>query len=70
MDNTHNRGMALPQSKLTDDDIRKIRELVALRAKLLKEARDITNKKLAESYGVHYRTIDRIASGETWGHIK
>ena len=70
MANTHNRGTDLPQSKLTDADIRKIRELIALRSRLLKEAREITNKKLAESYGVHYRTIDRIATGETWSHVK
>ena len=64
------RGMDLPQSRLTDDDVRNIRSLIEHRADLLNQAKQLTNKKIAEKYGVHYRTIDRISTGETWGHVE
>ena len=64
------RGMDLPQSRLTDDDVRNIRALIEHRADLLNQAKQLTNKKIAEKYGVHFRTIDRISTGETWGHVE
>ena len=64
------RGMDLPQSRLTDDDVRNIRSLIEHRADLLNQAKQLTNKKIAEKYGVHFRTIDRISTGETWGHVE
>ena len=64
------RGMDLPQSRLTDDDVRNIRSLIEHRADLLNQAKQLTNKKIAEMYGVHFRTIDRISTGETWGHVE
>ena len=64
------RGMDLPQSRLTDDDVRNIRSLIKHRADLLNQAKQLTNKKIAEKYGVHFRTIDRISTGETWGHVE
>jgi len=64
------RGEELPQSRLTDDDVRTIRELIDQRSELLRQARELSNRKIAEKFGVHFRTIDRIATGETWGHVE
>jgi len=64
------RGMDLPQAKLTNDDVLMIRELVGYRDELKKKAADLTNKKLAEKFGVHNRTIDRITAGGAWSHVQ
>jgi len=64
------RGEDLPQSRLTDDDVRAIRQLISERSELLRQARELSNRKIAEKFGVHFRTIDRIATGETWGHVE
>lgn len=63
------RGSQLPHSKLTEDDVIAIRALVDYRSKLLKEAKTLTNAKIAEKFDVSDVTIERIASGERWGHI-
>lgn len=63
------RGMDLPHSKLTDDDVRLIRALIEERESHKKAAAQLTNKKIAEKFGVHFRTIDRISAGENWTHV-
>jgi ribosome-binding protein aMBF1 (putative translation factor) len=63
------RGSELPWSKLTDDDVRLIRELVAERDYHRRQAAALTNEKIADKFGVHVRTIDRVTSGENWGHV-
>jgi len=55
--------------KLTEDDVRLIRELVKERQALRDRAKLLNNDRLAEKFGVHFRTIERINSGELWGHI-
>lgn len=52
------RGARLPQAKLSEADAIAIRRNV----------RGLTARQLAEQYGVHYRTIEKIRSGETWAH--
>ena len=64
------RGMDLPQSKLTDDDVLMIRELVNIRDDLKLQASQLTNKCIAEKFGVHHRTIDRITAGGAWSHVQ
>jgi len=63
------RGEDLPQAKLTNDDVLLIREVVEYRNKLKEELSQMTNKKLAEKFDVHYRTIDRVTAGENWCHV-
>ncbi len=63
------RGIDLPQSKLNESDVIMIRELVAYRDELKSEISTLTNKKLAEKFGVHFRTIDAITAGITWTHV-
>ena len=63
------RGQDLPQSKLTDDDVKMIRQLIEHREELKRQASELTAAKIAQKFGVHYRTIDRISTGEGWGHV-
>jgi len=53
------RGIELPQSKLDENDVRLIRELKG----------QLTAKSLAEKFDVHYRTIEKVLSYETWVHV-
>ncbi len=46
--------------KLTEDNVRAIR--------LNRTGR--TAKQLAEQYGVHYRTIEKVRAYETWGTLR
>jgi FixJ family two-component response regulator len=63
------RGSELPHAKLTEDDIRLIRSFMAEREQMKAMLRGMTNQAIAEKFDVHRRTIDRITSGETWGHV-
>ena len=63
------RGSELPWSRLTESDVRLIRELIADREATKAQLRELTNAKIAEKFGVHVRTIDRVANGENWGHV-
>ncbi len=64
------RGEDLPHAKLTEDDIREIRAMHHYKMEQI----EILNKKysakaIAQKYGVHYRTIEKILSYETWRHV-
>lgn len=63
------RGEQLPQSKLTDEDVKIIRELVEYRDKIKKELSVLTNSAIAEKFDVSQRTIDRITAGHGWTHV-
>lgn len=63
------RGEDLPQSKLSESDVRAIREIVEYREKLKSELKSLTNESLADKFEVHIRTIDKVTAGYTWGHV-
>jgi hypothetical protein len=63
------RGSQLPWAKLTEDDVALIRAMVDEREATKARLRDVTNAKIAEKFGVHVRTIDRVTTGEGWGHV-
>lgn len=63
------RGEELPQAKLNQKKVAEIRELVEIRQAMKKRASELSNANLAKKYGVHVRTIDRVTTGETWGHV-
>ena len=56
-------------SKLTEQDVLDIREIVEQRETLRQKLKTMTNKALSEKYGVHERTIDKVTNFYTWGHI-
>lgn len=64
---TQKRGSQLPHAKLDEDDVRLVRELVDERERHKAIAAALTNRKIAEKFGVHVRTIDRITAGNGWG---
>lgn len=64
------RGQDLPQAKLLEIDVISIRSAQRQRVKLLRYIRDnLSNEALAKAYGVHVRTLEKVLSYETWGHI-
>lgn len=55
----HKRGIDLPHAKLTDEQVREIRE----------NRRGLTDKQQAEKYGVHRNTIFNIRHRIKWSHV-
>lgn len=53
------RGERVGVSKLNADSVRWIRS----------NPSGMTLKAMAERLGVHYRTVEKVHYGETWGHI-
>lgn len=64
------RGSELPQSKLTEDDIKLIWKCVNERKRLRDEANKLSNESLAQKFDVSLRTIDRITQRRGWIHIR
>jgi len=64
------RGQKLPQSKLTNQDIRDIKSSKLQREKLLEYIREnLSNEAIAARFGVHHRTVEKVLQGQTWRHI-
>lgn len=64
------RGQELPQTKLLALDIVSIRSAARQRENLRQHIREnLSNDALANQFGVHVRTIEKVLSYETWGHV-
>ena len=64
------RGMDLPQAKLTDLDVIDIRSAKRQRDKLLAHIRDnLSNEALCKRHGIHRRTLEKVLARETWTHL-
>lgn len=64
------RGQALPQTKLTDDQVREIRSAQEKREDLRAHIREnLSNEALAARMGVHVRTVEKVLSGGAWAHL-
>jgi hypothetical protein len=63
------RGSQLSHAKLDEHDVELIREIVEYRERLKQELKALSNASLADKFGVHIRTIDKITSGESWIHV-
>lgn len=57
------KGQDRPVSKLTDEDVRRIRRVYKARCK------EFGGEALARFYGVKRSTVNSIASGKTWKHV-
>ena len=64
------RGSAHYKAKLTEDDVRLIRECLAERERLLREARKLSNKRLGEKFDVTEVCIENIAYFRSWCHVR
>jgi len=63
------RGNDLPQSKLDVESVTLIRELHAYKVAEIKKLNDtLSAKGLADKFGVHARTIEKVLRYETWKH--
>lgn len=64
-------GSALPQTKLLPEHIEDIRSAVKQRDSLKKYIQEnLTNEALANRFGVHRRTIEKVISRDTWANKK
>lgn len=64
------RGSELPQSKLNETLVARIRQQHAAKeAEKRRLDAEYSAHALAKQYGVHYRTIEKILSYETWRHV-
>ena len=64
------RGQELPQAKLLDVDVITIRSAAKQRENLRKYIREnLSNDALAQKFGVHTRTIEKIVQFESWSHV-
>lgn len=64
------RGSTLAHAKLTEYDVSLIRKLIDEREKMRAQVKNLSNRAIAEKFDVHVRSIDRISTGENWGHVK
>lgn len=64
------RGERHYMTKLTEADVRLIRQAVAERRRLLQEARKLSNAALARAMEVKPQTIANIVAGRVWGHVR
>ena len=63
------RGSDLPHAKLDESDVVLIRQIVAERERTKAQLKYVTNAALARKFGVHIHTIERVVTGESWGHV-
>jgi len=63
-------GSKLPQSKLTECDVKMIRRIhEEKQAEIKKLNESCSAKALAEKFGVHCRTIEKVLNYSTWRHV-
>lgn len=65
----HSRGESHYRAKLTNDDVRLIREAAEYRRKLIAEAASLSDANLAEKFGVSKSAIGRVLYSGAWGHV-
>lgn len=58
------RGSALPQSKLNDETVR------MMRREYQPNSRTHGARAIARRLGLHYRTVEKALTYETWIHVR
>ena len=65
------RGSALPQAKLSEAIVRRVRKEYAARQQEIIEMRqEFSIAAFADHYGVSVNAMDRAIRGETWKHVR
>lgn len=64
-----NRRGTHGNSVLSPEDCRLVSACIAERDRLRAEAKPLSDRALAERFGVSVQTVRRIADGETWIHL-
>ena len=63
-------GNANATRKLTEDDVRMIRQIHHEKQEEIKRLNESCSlKALAEKFGVHHRTIEKVVNYTTWRHV-
>lgn len=68
-DTTKARGEAHWAAKLTEEDVRQIRELHAEGKRLRLEAARLSRSEIARKFDIDKRTVGDIVSGRAWRHV-
>lgn len=63
------RGSQHPLARLDEAAVSEILALVEHRNRLKLELNTLTNDALAQRFGVHSRTIEKVIHGESWAHV-
>ena len=63
------RGSKHYRAKFNEDEVKMILDLIKERELLKKRAAELSNKRLAEKFDVHHRTIEKIAHCRSWTHV-
>lgn len=64
------RGQELGQARLCDLDVIAIRSAARQRASLLAHIHaNLTNAAIAQQFGVHVRTVEKVIARESWSHL-
>lgn len=63
------RGSQHYRAKLTEDDVKLLLACKAERDRLLSEARELSNARLAGKFGVNEKAVERIFYRAGWGHV-
>lgn len=64
-------GSALPQSRLNEALVKRIREEHAEKMRKVQELqRECSAAGFAKRYGVHHRTIEKVLDYESWRHVR
>ena len=63
------RGSSVKGSKLTESDVLLILSLFKDREEMDRKRKQLTNKSIADKFGVHYRTIEKISQSKSWTHL-
>jgi len=65
------RGTELPQAKLSESDVQLIRRLHKHKQEEIKRLNEtLSAKALAEKFGVHARTIEKVLTYRGWVHVQ
>lgn len=65
----YKRGSERKDAKLTENDVRLIREMLDERKRLKSQLKLISSKTLAEKFEVSVHTIHAISQEKTWLHV-
>jgi len=66
----YKRGSELPHSKLCEEDVRLIRQLINERDDLRKKANELSDEVLADKFDVSPSTIRKVKWREVWNHVR
>ena len=65
-----NRGEKASLAKLTEHDVKLLREINKERLELHRKLAPLSLAALADKFGVSKGTIKQVLSGETWTHVQ